>query len=144
MADELGVYADDPFGRIGYLQSYLFRAVRLVVDSGLHHQRWSREQAVRYMMDNAAEPEGSAVREIERYCVWPGQACAYKVGQTMIANLRAEAERAMGARFDIKAFHDLLLLGGSMPLTVLERRCGRGSGLSGGDRSIMPGFRPAA
>ena len=122
VADELGVYADDPFGRIGYLQSYLFRAVRLVVDSGLHHQRWSREQAVRYMVDNAAEPEGSAVREIERYCVWPGQACAYKVGQTMIANLRAEAERTMGARFDIKAFHDLLLLGGSMPLTVLERR----------------------
>ena len=74
------------------------------------------------MMDNAAEPEGSAVREIERYCVWPGQACAYKVGQTVIANLRAEAERTMGARFDLKAFHDLVLLGGSMPLTVLERR----------------------
>ena len=92
VADELGVYADDPFGRIGYLQSYLFRAVRLVVDTGLHHQRWSREQAVRYMVDNAAEPEGSADREIERYCVWPGQACAYKVGQTVIASLRAEAE----------------------------------------------------
>ena len=124
VADELGVYADDPFGKIGYLQSYLFRAVRLVVDSGMHHRRWSREQAVRYMMDNAAEPEGSAVREIERYCVWPGQACAYKVGQTVIANLRAEAERTMGARFDIKAFHDIVLLGGSMPLTVLERRVG--------------------
>jgi uncharacterized protein (DUF885 family) len=122
VADELGVYADDPFGEIGYLQSYLFRAVRLVVDSGMHHRRWSREQAVRYMMDNAAEPEGSAVREIERYCVWPGQACAYKIGQTVIANLRAEAERTMGDRFDIKAFHDVVLLGGSMPLTVLERR----------------------
>ncbi|WP_243450912.1 DUF885 family protein [Sphingosinicella sp. CPCC 101087] len=122
VADELGVYEDDPFGRIGYLQSYLFRAVRLVVDSGMHHKRWSREQAVRYMVDNAAEPEGSAVREIERYCVWPGQACAYKIGQTVIANLRAEAERTMGERFDIKAFHDVVLLAGSMPLTVLERR----------------------
>jgi len=122
LADELGVYADDPFGRIGYLQSYLFRAVRLVVDSGLHHKRWSREQAIRYMIDNAAEPEGSAVREIERYSVWPGQACAYKLGQTVIARLRDEAERSMGGRFDIKAFHDAVLLGGSMPLTVLERR----------------------
>ena len=122
IADELGVYEGDPWGRIGYLQSYLFRAVRLVVDSGLHHKSWSREQAIRYMVDNAAEPEGSAVREIERYCVWPGQACAYKVGQTVIANLRADAERTMGGRFDIKAFHDIVLLGGSMPLTVLQRR----------------------
>jgi len=122
VADELGVYADDPWGRIGYLQSYLFRAVRLVVDSGMHHRRWSREQAVRYMMDYAAEPEGSAVREIERYAVWPGQACAYKIGQTVIANLRGEAERRFGERFDIKAFHDVVLNAGSMPLTVLERR----------------------
>ena len=122
VADELGVYENDPFGRIGYLQSYLFRAVRLVVDSGLHAKRWSREQAIRYMVDNAAEPEGSAVREIERYAVWPGQACAYKIGQTVIANLRDEAERQMGARFDIRAFHDTVLLAGAMPLTVLERR----------------------
>jgi uncharacterized protein (DUF885 family) len=122
LAGELGVYDDDPLGRIGYLQSYLFRAVRLVVDSGLHHRRWSREQAIRYMIDNAAEPEGSAIREIERYCVWPGQACAYKVGQTVIAGLRDEAERRMGPHFDLKAFHDTVLLGGSLPLTVLQRR----------------------
>ncbi|HYJ31254.1 MAG TPA: DUF885 family protein [Allosphingosinicella sp.] len=122
VADELGVYEGDPFGRIGYLQSYLFRATRLVVDSGLHHKRWTREQAIRWMVDNAAEPEGSAVREIERYIVWPGQATAYKIGQTVIAGLRGEAERRMGARFDIKAFHDNVLLGGAMPLTVLERR----------------------
>jgi uncharacterized protein (DUF885 family) len=122
LAGEMGVYDDDPLGRIGYLQSYLFRAVRLVVDSGLHHKRWSREQAIRYMIDNAAEPEGSAVREIERYCVWPGQACAYKVGQTVIAGLRDEAERRMAGRFDIKAFHDSVLLGGSLPLTVLQNR----------------------
>jgi uncharacterized protein (DUF885 family) len=122
VADELGVYEGDPLGRIGYLQAYLFRAVRLVVDSGIHYRRWSREQAIRYMVENAAEPEGSAVREIERYAVWPGQACSYKIGQTVIARLRDEAERGMGARFDIKAFHDAMLLSGAMPLSVLERR----------------------
>ncbi len=122
VADELGVYADNPFGRIGYLQAYLFRAVRLVVDSGMHHHRWSREQAIRYMVENSARPEGSAIREIERYSVWPGQACAYKIGQTVIANLRDEIEGRQGAAFDIKAFHDTVLLGGAMPLSVLERR----------------------
>jgi uncharacterized protein (DUF885 family) len=122
VADELGVYDDEPVGRIGYLQSYLFRAVRLVVDTGIHSKRWSREQAIKYMVDNAAEPEGSAVREIERYSVWPGQACAYKLGETVISRLRADAERQLGARFDIKAFHDAILLGGAMPLTVLEKR----------------------
>ena len=120
IADELGVYDDDPFGKIGFLQSYLFRATRLVVDTGMHHKRWSREQAIRWMVDNAAEPEGSATREIERYVVWPGQACAYKLGETVISRLRAEAEARPG--FDIKQFHDAVLLGGSMPLTVLERR----------------------
>ena len=74
------------------------------------------------MTENAAEPEGSAIREIERYCVWPGQACSYKIGQTVIAGLRDEAERRMAGRFDIKAFHDVLLLGGGLPLTVLQRR----------------------
>jgi uncharacterized protein (DUF885 family) len=122
IADELGVYANDPFGKIGFLQSYLFRAVRLAVDTGLHHKRWSREQAIRFMVDNAAEPEGSATREIERYAVWPGQACAYKLGETVISRLRAEAERRKAGSFDIKRFHDAVLLGGSMPLTVLERR----------------------
>ena len=120
VADELGVYADDPLGKIGFLQSYLFRAVRLVVDTGMHHKRWTREQAIRWMVENAAEPVGSATREIERYVVWPGQACAYKLGETVISRLRAEAE-ARG-NFDIKRFHDAVLLGGSMPLTVLERR----------------------
>ena len=120
LADELGVYEDEPEGRIGYIQSFLFRAVRLVVDTGIHHKRWSREKAIRYMVDNAAEPEGSAIREIERYAVWPGQACAYKLGETVISRLRAEMEARPG--FDIKRFHDAVLLGGSMPLTVLERR----------------------
>jgi uncharacterized protein (DUF885 family) len=122
LADELGVYDDDSLGKIGYLQSYLFRATRLVVDSGLHHKGWSREQAIDYMVGNGAQPQGAAVREIERYCVWPGQACAYKVGQTVIMGLRAEAERRKGDAFDVKAFHDAVLLGGSLPLTVLQQR----------------------
>lgn len=120
VADELGVYQNDPFGRIGYLQSYLFRATRLVVDTGLHAKGWSREQAIRWMVDNAAEPEGSAAREIERYSVMPGQATSYKLGETVISRLRAEAEARPG--FEIKRFHDAVLGGGRMPLTVLERR----------------------
>ena len=103
VAADLGVYDAYEIGKVGYLQSYLFRATRLVVDTGLHHKRWTREQAIKFMMDNAAEPAGSAEREIDRYCVNPGQACSYKMGQTVIVALRAEAERKLGARFDIKA-----------------------------------------
>jgi uncharacterized protein (DUF885 family) len=118
-ADDLNVYADDPLGRVGYLQSYLFRAVRLVVDTGLHHKRWSRDQAIQYMMDACGEPPGSAEKEIDRYCVWPGQACSYKLGQTVIARLRTEAEARPD--FDLKTWHDRVLLNGSVPLTVLEQ-----------------------
>lgn len=121
VAADLGVYDAYEIGKVGYLQSYLFRATRLVVDTGLHHKRWTREQAIKFMMDNAAEPAGSAEREIDRYCVNPGQACSYKMGQTVIVALRAEAERKLGARFDIKAFHDTLLLSGAVPLEVLKR-----------------------
>lgn len=121
VAADLGVYDDYEIGKVGYLQSYLFRATRLVVDTGLHHKRWTREQAIRFMMENAAEPAGSAEREIDRYCVNPGQACSYKMGQTVIAALRAEAEQRLGAKFDIKGFHDTLLLSGAVPLEVLKR-----------------------
>jgi uncharacterized protein (DUF885 family) len=121
VAADLGVYDDYEVGNVGYLQSYLFRATRLVVDTGLHHKRWSREQAIRFMMDNAAEPAGSAEREIDRYCVNPGQACSYKMGQTVIAGLRAEAEEKLGPKFDIKGFHDTVLLSGAVPLEVLKR-----------------------
>lgn len=120
VADELGMYADDPFGKIGYLSAYLFRATRLVVDTGMHARGWSREKAHRYMVENSAESVGSAQTEIDRYIVYPGQATAYKTGQTVIARLRAEAERRPG--FNLKRFHDLVLDGGRMPLTVLERR----------------------
>ena len=117
-ADDLDVYADDPLGRVGFLMSYLFRAVRLVVDTGLHHSRWSREQAVDYMVASGAKPLGAANSEINRYCAMPGQACAYKIGHTVIARLRAEAEARPG--FNLRRFHDAVLANGSTPLSVLE------------------------
>ena len=120
LADELGVYESDPLGRIGYLQSFLFRAVRLVVDTGIHAKRWSREAATDYMVQNTAIARPRVQREIDRYCVWPGQACSYLIGHAEWVRLRDEAKRRAGARFDIRAFHDVLLQG-RMPLVVLER-----------------------
>lgn len=119
-ANDLDVYADNPLGRVGFLMSYLFRAVRLVVDTGIHSERWSREQAVDYMAASGAKPLNASNSEIDRYTVWPGQACAYKVGHTVIARLRAEAEAKPG--FDLRAFHDKVLESGSLPLAVLEAR----------------------
>lgn len=119
-ADDLDAYATDPLGRVGFLMSYLFRAVRLVVDTGLHSERWSRERAVEYMAASGAKPLDASNSEINRYCVWPGQACSYKVGHTVIARLRKEAEARQG--FDLRAFHDKVLGSGSLPLAVLEGR----------------------
>lgn len=121
LADEMGMYRDDPWGRIGYLHDALFRAVRLVVDSGMHAKRWSREQALKFYIDAIGDPEPAAVTEIERYCVWPGQACSYMVGKIEWLRLRALAKERLGARFDIRQFHDATLLPGAMPLYVLER-----------------------
>jgi uncharacterized protein (DUF885 family) len=120
VADELGMYSDDPLGKIGYLSASLFRATRLVVDTGIHARGWSRERALRYLIENSAESPGSAETEIDRYIVYPGQATAYKAGQMVIARLRTEAERH--PLYDIRRFHDLVLGGGPMPLAVLERR----------------------
>ena len=120
LADEIGMYADDPFGRIGYLHDALFRGVRLVVDTGLHDLRWSREQTVKYYVDNLGDQEASAITEVERYCVEPGQACSYMVGKLTWLRLRAKARAALGAKFDIRKFHDAALLNGAMPLAVLE------------------------
>ena len=117
LADELGMYEGDPFGRIGYLESFLFRACRLVVDTGLHSKGWSREQAVRYMAENLGDPNQT---EIDRYCSAPGQACSYKMGEIAITGLREELKA--GANFDLKRFHSAVLDGGRMPLTVLDRR----------------------
>lgn len=117
LADELGVYEGDPFGEIGYLESFLFRACRLVVDTGLHHQDWSRERAIQYFAENVGDPNEA---EVERYCVAPGQACSYKIGETFMSRLRDELQARPG--FDIKRFHAAMIDGGGVPLTVLERR----------------------
>ena len=122
VADEMGMYEDDPLGQLGRLQSELFRAARLVVDTGLHDKRWTREEAIDYMVEATGETRASVTREIERYSVWPGQATSYKLGQIKIRELRTRAEEALGDGFDIKAFHDLILLDGSVPLPVLEKK----------------------
>jgi uncharacterized protein (DUF885 family) len=121
LADEMGMYESDPLGRLGYLQSFMFRAARLVVDTGLHHKRWSREQGIRYMVESLGDQESSVATEVERYCVWPGQATSYKVGQTRWSQLRAKAQQRLGSRFDVRGFHDTALAAGAMPLAVLER-----------------------
>jgi uncharacterized protein (DUF885 family) len=120
VADELGVYQDDPAGRIGLLQSELFRAARIVVDTGIHHRRWPREQAIRWMIENVGERPAAAQREIDRYCVYPGQACSFMVGATQIRAVRERARQRLGARFDVRDFHDLVLRSGPVPLDVLE------------------------
>jgi uncharacterized protein (DUF885 family) len=121
LADELGMYDDDPLGRLGYLKFQLFRANRCVVDTGIHHLKWSREQAIQYFVDQDGEAPGFATREVERYCATPGQACSYKLGHTVFVNLRAKAKAAMGPRFDIKAFHDAVLNCGRVPLDILQQ-----------------------
>ena len=120
LADEIGMYEDDPMGRIGYLRFQLFRAGRCVVDTGLHHMGWSREQAIAYFGELEADAPGFAAREVERYCVNPGQACSYKLGHTVWTSQREKAKAALGARFDIKAFHAAGLGCGRTPLEVLE------------------------
>ncbi|PZU09702.1 DUF885 family protein [Sphingomonas sp.] len=118
LADEMGMYEGDPLGQVGYLQSLLFRATRLVVDSGMHARRWSREQATDYLIATTGIARGRSQGEIDRYTVWPGQACSYKIGHTMWVRLREAARKQPG--FDLKEFHKVLLQG-AMPLAVLER-----------------------
>jgi uncharacterized protein (DUF885 family) len=120
LAKEMGVYEGDPLGELGMLQAALFRSARLVVDTGLHAKRWSREKAIETMSSIDGSPASSAATEIERYCVWPGQACSYMVGKLTWLRIRAKAKAALGERFDIRQFHDAALLSGAMPLTVLE------------------------
>lgn len=115
-------FQSDPYDRLGYLTAEIFRAVRLVVDTGIHAKRWTREEALDYMLANTGMPRGDVVAEIERYIVNPGQACAYKVGQLKILELRQRAERRMGDAFDIREFHNVVLLDGALPLSILERQ----------------------
>ncbi|HTJ15562.1 MAG TPA: DUF885 family protein [Steroidobacteraceae bacterium] len=120
VADELGVYRDDAAGRIGLLQSELFRAGRIVVDTGIHARRWPREQAIRWMIENVGEQPSAAQREIDRYCVYPGQACSFMVGATQIRAARERTRQRLGTRFDVRDFHDLILRSGPVPLDLLH------------------------
>lgn len=120
LAVEMGMYTNDPYSDLGRLNAELFRAVRLVVDTGLHHKRWTREQAIQYMSDITGTAESSVVSEIERYMVWPGQALGYKLGMITIQQARADAEKQLGARFDIREFHDVILLDGAVPMAILK------------------------
>ncbi len=119
--DELGMQTD-PYQRFGGLDDEMLRAMRLVVDSGLHSKGWSRDRAIKYMLDNSSMGETDAKNEVERYIVWPGQALAYKVGQLKILELRARAERALGPKFDIRDFHAQVLMTGALPLSILEKK----------------------
>jgi uncharacterized protein (DUF885 family) len=119
LADEAGLYKDDPFGRLGYFQAQRFRAARLVVDTGLHDKRWSREQAVDWMVAATGRSKGAITSEVDRYCASPGQACGYKVGHTEIVRLRDKAKAALGSKFDIRDFNDAIVSTGGAPLTVL-------------------------
>ena len=119
-AEDMGMYLNDPLGDLGRLQAEMFRAVRLVVDTGMHAKRWSRERAIEYMLSKTGMTEAEVTREIERYVVWPGQATAYKVGQLSMLRLRAMAENQLGDAFDIREFHEMILMNGAMPLEILE------------------------
>lgn len=119
LADELGVYASNPVEKLGYLQSLGFRCCRLVVDTGLHAKRWTREQAIRWFVEANGSSEDEVQGEVDRYCSWPGQACGYKVGHSEINRLRDRAKTALGARYDFRAFNDAVVLGGNVPMTVL-------------------------
>lgn len=116
---ELELYSD-PYSDFGRLSMEIFRAARLVVDTGIHSKKWTREQAVQYMLENIANPEGDIRSEIDRYIVWPGQATAYKIGMLKIQELKAKSQTALGDTFDIREFHDVILANGSVPLSILE------------------------
>ena len=119
LAVEMGMYDNDPLGHIGQLHDAMWRGIRLVVDSGMHGMKWSREKAVSYFAANAGDPESSVVTEVERYCVWPGQACSYMLGKIEFLEPRERAKKALGAKFDIRKFHDAMLLAGAVPLSLM-------------------------
>ncbi|WP_326524563.1 DUF885 domain-containing protein [Sphingomonas sp.] len=119
IAGEIGVYEGDDAGRLGYLDSMAFRAARMAVDTGIHARRWTRDKAREWFAEATGDTVEGVTSEIDRYCVWPGQACGYKVGHTEINRQRDRARAAMGTRFDVKAFNDMVVAGGSRPLSVV-------------------------
>ncbi len=120
LGETMGLY-DDPYSKFGQLTYDMWRAVRLVIDTGMHAQRWSRERAINYFMDNAPKEKIDIVNEVDRYIVWPGQALCYKIGQLKFRELRERARRELDSRFDLRAFHDQVLSEGTLPLDLLER-----------------------
>lgn len=121
LADEWGLYDEEPWSRIGYLQQALLRAARLVVDTGLHAMRWSRAQALSYLAEVTGSPDASNISEMNRYCVEPAQALSYMTGKLQWLRLRERARSELGSRFDLRDFHAITLQSGSMPMAVLER-----------------------
>ena len=121
LAWELGFYEDNPFGNLGRLQAEMFRAVRLVVDTGIHFKKWTREEAIDYMVENTGMTTSEVTTEIERYIVMPGQACAYKIGMIKILELREKAKNELGEDFDLREFHNVVLKNGAVPLDILEQ-----------------------
>jgi uncharacterized protein (DUF885 family) len=121
LGKELGLY-NDPFEMLGFYQGEMHRAIRLVVDTGMHHKGWTREQAIAYSLDNEPTTEAAAIQEIERYIAMPGQAVSYKIGQLKISEIRGKAEKKLGKQFDIRAFHDEVLKDGAMPLQIFEAK----------------------
>jgi uncharacterized protein (DUF885 family) len=137
VADEIGMYGEFPLGRLGLLQSFLYRAVRIVVDTGMHWKGWSREQAAGYMADTVGLARTAVESEIDRYCVWPAQACGYKIGHLEFVRLREVARAKLGHRFDLRGFHDAVLKGGAMPLEVLAQVVDDWAGtVAGGDEPL--------
>ena len=124
-AEDIGLYDGNPLGDLGRLQAEQFRAVRLVVDTGLHHKKWTREKAIEYMISKTGMTEAEVTREIERYIVWPGQATAYKTGQLAIVRMRGKAEAALGAEFNLREFNEMILEDGAMPLGILNKKVDR-------------------
>ncbi|HOY79559.1 MAG TPA: DUF885 domain-containing protein, partial [Hyphomonadaceae bacterium] len=120
LADELGAYKEDKLGRLGYLQSLLFRAARLVADTGINSQKWTRAEASAYLQSTVGLSPQEADGEIDRYTIWPGQACTYMVGRETIRRLRTGAQQQLKASFDIRQFHEVILAPGPRPLPVLE------------------------